>query len=170
MTNTQEKTINEQFEKFLNGSKRFKVSKLKEIKQGWYLEYDTFFVDDYDTTGWIYYKPLFSKYAWFYMFKGKPYQPLYWKPLAWWHFIRRFKRHLIELQYKYIEKKKPDYSMRNLAEWYIIKNLIVIGLVCILAAGGYLAYTKLNPEDTEMSIQNEVLENTDISSTTDTSN
>lgn len=156
MTNTQENRINQYFTKFLKSTDEFKAIKLKEAQKILYMEYDSFFIDDYDTTGWIYFKPTLSKQGRLYMFKGKPYQPLYWKTLKWWHLSQRFQRFCAELHYKYIQKKKPDYAKRHLAEWHIIKNCSLVYLLLLLVAGGYLIYTTFHSDNPEpITIQSE---------------
>ena len=127
---TQEQLMETYFNKFLASKHRLKMVKIKPHKKRWGIEYEFDFVDEWETTGWILYKPFFATAPRFYMFKGKSYEPIQFKKIKWFQWIRRFDQWMVDREHQ------PDWAMRNKAEWHIAMGWIKV--VIVVAALGIL--------------------------------
>lgn len=126
---TQMQKIEKHFDEFLLSKHKIKMVTLSPNRARWGIEYEYDFIDEWETTGWILYKPFFKASARLYMFKGKPYQPTTFKHIKWYQNIRRFQYWLID------RENQPDWSMRNKVERHIAQGWIKLALIMMLVAG-----------------------------------
>ena len=115
--------IEKHFTEFLSSKHKSKMITIKSDKVRWALEYEYDFVDEWETTGWILYKPFFRNLSRLYMFKGKIYEPKSFKRIRWFQWMKRFQYWMIE------RENQPDWAMRNKVEWHIAMGWIKIAII-----------------------------------------
>ena len=135
---TQMQKIEKHFDDFLSSKHKLKMVTLQPNRARWGIEYEYDFIDEWETTGWILYKPFFKSTSRLYMFKGKHYEPTPFKHLRWFQWSKRFQYWLID------RENQPDWTMRNKAERHIAKGWFKLTVILILVVGIALMPSLIN--------------------------
>lgn len=126
-----QKIIDKHFENFMESNKRFSKVNIRMKKRKIRAEYIDHFVDEWDSTGFIFYKPILHRAGRLYMFKGKPYEPFKFPRIKGINIGQRIKRIIAHSVAFFMDK--PDWKMRNKAERDIRKVVALeVGALFIL--------------------------------------
>lgn len=114
-----ENIILKEYKKFVESKKKYSVKTIPIKSDLFKLIYDSDFTDEWDNSGYIFYKPILRKAGRLYMFKGTPYEIKALKKLKGLQFKKRFTRIIVALL------DHPDYSMKNKAETHILISILI---------------------------------------------
>lgn len=124
-----EAIINKHFESFIESRKKYSEVRIAYQKWLFKMEYQTHFIDEFDATGFIYYKPAFGRYGRLYMFKGKPFNSKPYPRIAFFNIGGHVSAMLKNAG------QNPDRKKKSKAEWRVFfhfwTNLIKAGLISL---------------------------------------
>ncbi|MBP3889130.1 MAG: hypothetical protein J6F30_16020 [Cellulosilyticum sp.] len=146
-----EKLIEDKYERFTISKTKYAVLKISTPLPKAEIIYHSWFSNDWDNTGYIFYKPFFRTKGKLYMFKGEPFELPEYPPLTGSQKNKQLKGLQLKKRFKNLQLKKrfligiydflfhltqkPDYTMRNKAEKRIATSVFIDLLILSLIGG-----------------------------------
>lgn len=123
-----EKIIDKHFEAFMETKKKYSEVRITYPKWLFRMEYITHFTDEFDATGYIYYKPAFCKYGRLYMFKGKPFNSKPYPRIAFFNIPGHIQAMVRDF------RRSPERDKKNKAEWRAFFHFCMNSLKVVIVA------------------------------------